>query len=95
MKIVWHNKASNDLNLNIKYIAEKSPQNALIVLDEILNLVNSLILFPKKYPKEFVFNNDNVRFVTRWLFKIIYRVDSDIIYTLRIFNINQNPKGIK
>jgi len=38
MKIIWHNKAKIDLNNNISYIAKHSPQNALKVLNEIIEL---------------------------------------------------------
>ena len=95
MEIIWYSKADNDLNQNIAYIAEASPQNAKLVLDEIINLVNSLIVFPYKYPKEPVYNSENIRFVTKWSFKIIYRVELESIYILRIFNTHQNPKKIK
>ncbi len=95
MKIVWHNKARNDLNLNIKYIAKSSPQNAMKVLNELVAFVDSLLIFPNKYPKEPIYNAENIRFVTKWSYKIIYRVDAEIIYILRIFNTNQNPKDIK
>ena len=69
MKIIWHNKAKIDLNNNISYIAKHSPQNALKVLNEIIELVESLMLFPFKFPKEPVFNKTNIRFVTKGLLK--------------------------
>ncbi len=95
MKIIWYRKADNDLNQNIAYIAEISPKNAKLVLDEIINLVDSLEVFPYKYPKEPIYNSENIRFVTKWSFKIVYRVELEAIYILRIFNTHQNPKRIK
>ena len=94
MKIIWHSKANNDLNQNIGHIAKNSPQNAIMVLDEIINLVNSLLKFPYKYPKEPIYNTENIRFVTKWTFKIVYRVELETIYVLRIFNTNQDPNKI-
>jgi len=91
MEIIWHKKATQDLNQNINHIAKISQQNAIMVLDEIMNLVESLIIFPYKYPKEPIYNNENIRFVTKWSFKIIYRIDSNKLYILRIFNTNKNP----
>lgn len=94
MTISWHSKAVEDLNKNIAYIGSKSPQNALHVLKTLTELADSLVHIPTKYPVEPVYNSENVRFVTKWSFKIIYRVESDKIYILRIFNTNQNPNKI-
>ena len=93
-QIVWHSKAEQNLRGNIAYIAQNSPENAVKVLDEIMLLTDSLLLFPYKYPKEPVYDVENIRFVTKWSYKIIYRVESDIIYILRIFNTHQNPSNI-
>lgn len=94
MTINWHSKAVEDLNDNVKYIASKSPQNALHVLKTLTALAESLGNMPHKYPIEPVYNSENVRFVTKWSFKIIYRVETDNIYILRIFNTYQKPNKI-
>ncbi len=46
MQIIWYNKAVQDLNESIAFIAMDSPKNAIKVLDEIVFLVDSLPLFP-------------------------------------------------
>ncbi len=94
MRISWHSKAVEDLNKNIAYIATKSPQNALHVLKTLTMLADSLAHMPSRYPVEPVYNSENVRFVTKWSFKIIYRVESDRIYILRVFNTNQRPSRV-
>jgi len=94
MQIIWYNKAEQDLSANIAFIAQDSPENAIRVLDEIITIIDSLVLFPYKYPKEPIYNVENIRFVTKWSYKIIYRVEADIIYVLRIFNTHQNPAKI-
>jgi len=94
MKIIWYNKAEQDLSNNIAFIAQDSPENALRVLEEIITLIDSLVMFPYKYPKEPIYNVEKIRFVTKWSYKIIYRVETDIIYVLRIFNTHQNPAKI-
>jgi len=95
MRIIWYSKAEEDLNKNIAYIVGKSSKNALIVLDEILLLVESLSLFPYKYPKEPIYNRESIRFVTKWSLKIIYRIEKNTIYILRIFNTHQHPDRIR
>ena len=94
MRIIWYSKAEQDLNSNIAFIAQSSPENAIKVLEEIMLLTDSLLLFPYKYPKEPIYNVENIRFVTKWSYKIIYRVESDMIYILRLFNTHQNPANM-
>lgn len=91
MIISWHSKAVEDLNENIKYIAIKSPQNAIHVLKALTELCDSLGNMSFKYPIEPVYNSESVRFVTKWSFKIIYRIEAERVYILRIFNTHQNP----
>jgi len=95
MEIIWIAKASQDLNKHVAYISKQSPQNALIVLNAILNLSKSLGDMPYKYPKEPIYNQENIRFLSRWSFKIIYRIGENKIYILRVFSTYQNPKRIK
>ncbi|WP_339883340.1 type II toxin-antitoxin system RelE/ParE family toxin [Polaribacter vadi] len=94
MQIIWDSKANIDLTENIKYIAKKSPQNALMVLDTLLELPNSLIKFPYSYPIEPFYNDENVRFITKWSFKMVYYIRGNTIYIMRIFNTNILPKRI-
>ena len=94
MKIKWHIRAMEDLNDNINYITKQSPKNAKKVLDTLTKLTDNLIVFPFAYPKEPIFNKDNIRFIVKWSFKIIYRIDKDVIYILRVFNTNQHSKKI-
>lgn len=94
MIISWHSKAVDDLNENIRHIAIKSPQNALHVLKTLTTLCDDLDKMPYKYPKEPIYNSESIRFVTKWSFKIIYRIETEQIYILRIFNTHQNPINI-
>lgn len=94
MQIIWDSKAYEDVDENIKYIAKKSPQNALMVLNTLLELPNSLIKFPYSYPIEPFYNNTNVRFITKWSFKMVYYVRNEAIYILRVFNTNMKADRI-
>jgi len=95
MKIIWTNSALNDINLSISYIAKSSPKNAHKVLITIKELVNALDTFPYAYPIEPVFNKDDVRFIAKWNFKIIYRITKNQIQILRIFNTKQSPEKLQ
>jgi len=94
MKILWTGRALNDLKENIQYIAAKSPKNAEKVLQTLTSLVNTLNVFPYAYPIEPVYNKENVRFIVKWNYKIIYRIATNEIQILRIFNTKQHPSKI-
>jgi plasmid stabilization system protein ParE len=94
MQIIWDSKANQDLNDNISHIAKQSTQNALMVLDTLLALPNSLKKFPYSYPIEPFYNKENIRFITKWSFKMVYYVTDDAIYIIRVFNTNMHPKRI-
>jgi len=94
MKIIWHSRATQDLNKSIQFISERSPQNALVVLDSLLKLIDSLSVFPYKYPMEPIYNNKDIRFVTKWSFKIVYRIDKNSLIILRIFNTKKRPESL-
>ncbi|SHG63478.1 Plasmid stabilization system protein ParE [Salegentibacter echinorum] len=95
MRIVWRDKAKKELNSHIAYIAKRSPQNAQHVLNTLLELGDSLGNMPYKYPKEPLYNAENVRFVSKWHFKMIYRISEKEIQILRIFSMWQHPGKLK
>lgn len=94
MLTVWTKRAETDLFLNIGKIAENSPQNAKKVLVELYKLVEDFKNFPLKFPKEPIYNKENIRVAIKWSFKIVYRVEKEKIYILRVFHSKQHPKKI-
>jgi toxin ParE1/3/4 len=91
MEIVWEDRAVFDLQNAISYIALHSPKNAEMVLDELVKLSETLSNMPYKFPKEPYYNKENIRFVSKWSFKIIYQIEKEMIIVLRIFSTHQNP----
>ena len=94
MKVVWEDRALADLRNAISFIALQSPQNAEMVLEELLKLSETLSNMPFKFPKEPYYNKNNIRFVSKWSFKMIYQVEKEMIIVLRIFNSHQDPNKI-
>lgn len=94
MKIIWRKRASDDLEAIYNYIKLDSPQNAIMVFNEIYNLVNSLKLFPERNPIEKKVNDPKVRFAVLWNYKIVYAVETNAIVILRIFGTRQHPKKL-
>lgn len=95
MKIIWQKKASDELASIYKYIEKESPQNALMVFNGIYEFVNSLNVFPYKFPKEPTILSDNIRYAVVFTYKIVYAIENDTILILRVFNTKQNPKKLK
>ena len=94
MQIIWDSKAYKDLNDIIKYTAKQSPQNARMVLNTLLELPNSLKTFPFAYPKEPYYNNENIRYIAKWSFKMVYYVHKNTINIMRVFNTNMLPSRV-
>jgi toxin ParE1/3/4 len=94
MEVVWRKKASKELGAIYKFINKESPQNAVLVFNDIYDLAISLPDFPYKFPKEPIINIDKVRYAVILSFKIVYSVEENCILILRVFNINQNPKKL-
>jgi plasmid stabilization system protein ParE len=95
MEVIWRKKASDELEAIFNFIKKESPQNAVMVFNSVFDLVNSLVYFPYKFPKEPNINIENVRFAVIWSFKIVYVVKENLIVVLRVFNTSQNPKKLK
>lgn len=91
MKIVWRKKASVDLEVIYNYIKQDSPQNAVMVFNKIYDLVNSLNIFPERYPVDKKNNNPQVRFAVLWNYKVVYSIEENAIVILRIFSTRQHP----
>ena len=95
MKIEWRDKAVEELQSIYDYIYFRSPQNAENVVDTLLELGNSLAEFPEKFPVEPILNKENVRFVAKWDYKIIYRIEKNKIIILRVFHSKQDLEKLK
>lgn len=94
MLIVWEDEALNELNDAIAFIANKSPQNAIMVLDGLLELAETLGNMPMKFSKEPNYNKEDIRYITKYNHKLIYQVENERIIILRVFPAKQNPDKI-
>jgi plasmid stabilization system protein ParE len=87
--IVWESRAEQELQDIYDYIFLDSPQNAENVINELVSIAESVSNMPYKYPKEPYFNDENIRFVPKWSYKIIYLIGDIDITILSIFNTSQ------
>lgn len=94
MQIIWEDSALEELNDSVAFIANKSPKNALMVLDGLLELAETLDYMPFKFPKEPFYNKEDIRYITKYNHKLIYQVKTDKILILRVFPARQNPNKL-
>jgi len=94
MKIIWREKVSDDLDAIYNYIMLDSPKNAVMVFNKIYDLVNSLVIFPERYPVDRSVNDPYVRFAVLWNYKIVYSIENNTIIILRVFSTRQHPKKL-
>lgn len=93
-KVIWTGEATDSL-LNIyKHIFEKSPQNALMVFDELTKLGNSLKDDKLEYSKDLIVNDEAIRVVSKWGYKIIYERTSNKVIIIEIFGSYQDPNKL-
>lgn len=91
MKVVWTEESKRSLYDIYKIIFEKSPQNALMVFNELTSLGESLKDTKLVYSKDLIINEEAVRVVSKWSYKIIYEKMIDTIFILDVFDSRQDP----
>nr|WP_299666877.1 type II toxin-antitoxin system RelE/ParE family toxin [uncultured Polaribacter sp.] len=76
------------------YIFEKSPQNALMVFNKLTKLGDSLSDNNIEYSKDLIINDEAVRFVSKWDYKIIYERKINYVLIIDVFSSKQNPNKL-
>lgn len=64
------------------------------MVNKFVEIADSLEFMPYKFPKEPFINKENIRFVPKWNFKIIYAIENEDIIILNIFSTRQNPEKL-
>ena len=86
MKIKLQKYARQDLREIYNYIFIDSPYYANFTKNKILNRIMDLSTFPYLGRKVQIFNDYNIRELIYKSYRIIYEIDSNIIYIHRIFH---------
>jgi toxin ParE1/3/4 len=76
-RIVWSRRAAQDLDSMTEYIAADSPAYAGIVLKSIVNQTRILERFPQAGRKVPEFDDENIRELVVYSYRIIYRLEQD------------------
>jgi len=89
--------AENDLNEIISFIAQNNPQTALKILAKIQAKINALDHSPYRgayVPELLAKNIKDYRQITESPWKIIYKVDDDIVNILAVIDSRRNLSDI-
>ena len=78
-RIVWARRAFLDLEAIANYIAQDSPAYAGIVLKNIIHQTKSLTNFPRSGRKVPELDNEDIREVFAYNYRVIYRLQQDEI----------------
>ncbi len=98
VKIIWTNRAFNQLERAVGYIKEeRGISYASIVLDKIIKSTSLLSNHPQMGTVETLLKHkkSEYRFLLAFAYKIIYRVEKDRVVISRIFHTSQDPERLK
>jgi toxin ParE1/3/4 len=76
-RLAWSTRALKDVESIASYIAEDSPAYARTVVRAIVNQAKMLARFPRAGRKVPEFDDENIREVFAYSYRIIYRLESD------------------
>ncbi|MFY0602266.1 MAG: type II toxin-antitoxin system RelE/ParE family toxin [Cyclobacteriaceae bacterium] len=96
-KVTWDSYAKESLKSIVQHIKDDSPPAAQKVKIELLKLAQSLNNKPNRFSKEFYLEDKegNYRSVSKWSYKIIYKVKEDEVYILDVFHTRKDPSEIE
>ncbi|HEY4287250.1 MAG TPA: type II toxin-antitoxin system RelE/ParE family toxin [Puia sp.] len=93
MVTVWTSQAISELKKAYKYISQDSPQNAKMVVDEIVLLADKLPDQPEMFPPDkFKKNNDGSwRAFEKFRYRVSYRITQQEIRIVRMRHTSRTP----
>ena len=76
-RVTWSRRALQDLEAIAEYIAADSPTYAGIVVKKVVNQVKTLARFPRAGRKVPEFDDENIRELIVYSYRIIYRLQEE------------------
>src|SRR5271169_6878039 len=76
-RVAWSRRALRDLEAIAEYIAADSPTYAGIVVKKVVNQTKMLARFPRAGHKVSEFDDENIRELLAYSYRIIYRLQDD------------------
>lgn len=96
-RVIWDTRAKESLKAITLYIKEESPTAAVKVRTELLKLTASLKKMPERFSSEPYLEQkgNEYRSVTKWSYKIIYRIAESEVRILEIVHTSRNTTVIE
>lgn len=91
MKIVFKDTFVDRLENQLDYIAEKSPENARKLKDELLIKIKEIPLFPFRYRKSIYFEDNNIRDLIFKGYTIVFRITEEQIEIFGLVKYQNSP----
>jgi len=89
--------AKNDIRQIVKYISKNNPMNALKILKKIEDRIKTLNKFPERggyVPELLKYNIKDYRQLIETPWKIIYKIDNNIVNVLVIIDSRRNTQDL-
>ena len=85
-RVVWAERAYQDLESIANYIADDSPAYARAVAKDIIQQTRTLTRFPRSGRKVPEFDDENIRELIAYSYRIIYRLDQNEVLIAAIIH---------
>ena len=89
-RVTWSRRAVQDLEAIAEYIDTDSPVYARIVVKKIANQTQALAKFPKLGHKVPEFNDENVRELLAYSYRIIYHIQEEGVLVSAVIHGRRN-----
>jgi len=86
LRVVWSRRATEDLDAITSYIAADSPAYAGIVLKKIVDKARILAQFPRAGRKVPEFDDEDIREVVVYSYRVIYRIVADEVVVAAVIH---------
>jgi plasmid stabilization system protein ParE len=90
MKIVWSSAAWGDVDRLHAFLAERDPDAADLILDNLANAPGALLDFPRRGPRLSEFDPREVREFRVGRYLVRYELAGFQVAVLRIFHVREN-----
>ena len=92
-KVIWSDRAKNQLKDIYSFIKKDSPQGANLVKNKILESTKTLVTGSIIYEADSLKNNNhgNYRAYTIYSYRITYKIEKDFILILRVRHTSREP----
>ncbi|MHB1278460.1 MAG: type II toxin-antitoxin system RelE/ParE family toxin [Bacteroidia bacterium] len=96
MQVIFTEQAKRDLDEIRRHFSEVAPYKTDEIILEILNRTHQLESFPQSGPEDEFLKSCGLsrRYLVEGNYKIIYRIDGDIVSITQVFGARQDPDSI-